>query len=155
MMARWTRRALLGGLGTLAFLGSPETGIHAAADPRGVLYFFTTPEAAAGPEGARRAVSFVQKQAGRITLRPVLLIHDWGALRTLTPKHPLVRTLKELEAGRKSGSLDLPLYDEEGLLLAQRWEIQAVPAFVLVRGGRAHRTAGSSADLEHLSGCAK
>jgi len=153
MDRRWRRRGLV--LGLLGFLGGSQAGGQAAAGPGGVLYFFTTPESAAAPEGARRAVSFVKKQAGRIALRPVLLVHDWAALRTLTRNHLLARTLEELEAGEKPGSLDVRLCDEEGLLLAERWEIRAVPAFVLVQGGRAHRTAGSSADLELLSECDK
>jgi hypothetical protein len=67
----------------------------------------------------------------------------------------LIGTLKELEAGGKPGTLDIPLYDEEGLALAEHWEIRSVPAYVLVTRGRAHRMLGGSADLEALWECKK
>jgi hypothetical protein len=120
-----------------------------------LLYFFTTPEAEGGPEGARRVIAFSNKHPGQVKLRPVLLAHDWNLLRSVTEKSPLTRTLKELEAGGKPGALDIPLFDEEGLQLAERWQVRAVPAFVLVRGGRAHRMAGASSDLEELWECQK
>jgi hypothetical protein len=118
-----------------------------------VLYFFTSPEADGGPEGARRAIAFSRKYSERITLRPVLLIRDFKSLKNLTEKSNLARTVKELEAGRKPGTLDIPLYDEDGLLLAERWEVRVVPAFVLCDRGRAHRTSGASADLDLLWEC--
>lgn len=45
------------------------------------------------------------------------------------------------------------LVDEEGLRLAVSWELRSVPAFVLVRQDRAHRTLGPQADLGALLGC--
>lgn len=120
-----------------------------------VLYFFTTPESEAGPTGARRAKDFVAKHPGRVRLRPVLLAKDFGLLRSVTESSPLYRCIKELEAGSKPGALDIPLFDEEGLRLAESWGVRSVPAFVLVRGGRAHQTAGASANLEALWECAR
>jgi len=152
-MARPAGRLLLAGLGALGVLSNPNLGYSASPGGSTVLYFFTTPEAEGGPEGARRAVAFSKKYSGRVTLRPVLLVRDFKSLKGLTEKSNLARTVKELEVGRKPGTLDIPLYDEEGLHLAERWEIRAVPAFVLVNSGRAHRMAGASADLELLWEC--
>jgi hypothetical protein len=151
-----TRKAqsLFSGVLLVGLLGNPESEAK-GDDPEGVLYFFTTPEAEGGPEGAKRLVAFANKHPGKVKLRPVLLAHDWSLLQTVTEKSPLTRTLKELEAGGKPGTLDIPLFDEEGLLLAERWQLRSVPAFVLVRGGRAHRTSGAGSDLEELWECSK
>lgn len=121
----------------------------------GVLYCFLTPESEAAAAGAKRAKEFATKHPGDVRLRPVLLAKDFTLLRTLTESSPLYRTIKELESGSKPGALDVPLFDEEGLRLAERWGVRSVPAFVLVRGGRAHATAGASANLELLWECAR
>lgn len=126
--------------------GAPETS---------VLYFFTTPESEAGPAGARRAKAFIAKHVGQAKLRPVLLAKDFSLLRTITERSPLTLTIKELEAGLKPGALDIPLFDEEGLRLADLWGVRSVPAFVLVRNGRAHRTAGAASNLEELWECSR
>ena len=152
MKAGWMARGLALAVGTFGLLGSGQARTG-SAPAEAVLYFFTTPEAESGPEGARRVIAFTKKHSGQVKLRPVLLAHDWTLLKRVTEKSPLTRTLKELEAGGKPGLLDIPLYDEEGLQLAERWQVRAVPAFVLVRGGRAHRTAGASSDLEDLWEC--
>lgn len=147
-------RAIALALGPLGLLGQPDLEpTRAARTP--VLYFFMTPGAEGGPDGAKRLAAFLKRHPGQLRLRPVLLVHDWSTLRTMTEKSSLYGTLKELEGGGKPGTLDIPLYDEEGLGLAERWEIRAVPAYVLVKNGKAHRTAGSSADLEHLWDCSK
>src|SRR5579863_5798754 len=83
MNGRLVGKALLVGLGFLGVPGTYAAGTSAAAGPGGVLYFFTTPEAEGGPEGARRAVAFAKKYADRVTLRPVLLVHDWSGLKNL------------------------------------------------------------------------
>jgi hypothetical protein len=114
-----------------------------------------TPECERGSEAARAAKEFVRKHGRDVTLRPVLLTQDFRLLRTLTDRSPLTRTLRELEKGEKPGSLNIPLFDEEGLGLAERWEVRNVPAFVLVRAGHAHRTAGSSGNLEQLWECSR
>ncbi|HXX94707.1 MAG TPA: hypothetical protein VEN81_13820 [Planctomycetota bacterium] len=145
-LGAWTLVGILG-------LGGAPVQARPQAEPEGVLYFFTTPLAEGSPEAARRAVSFIQKEAGRIRLRPVLLVGEWKTLGRLTEASPLTRTLRALEAGRKPGTLDLPLHDPEGLRSAERWDIRAVPAFVLCRKGRAHRTAGAHASLEDLLEC--
>jgi hypothetical protein len=147
-------RGLAFAVGMIGLLGTGEART-VGAPAEAVLYFFTTPEAEGGPEGARRVIGFTKKHPGQVKLRPVLLAHDWKLLQTVTEKSPLTRTLKELEARGKPGSLDIPLFDEEGLSLAERWQVRAVPAFVLVRGGRAHRAAGASSDLEELWECSK
>lgn len=152
MSVQTIARVLMLGLGSLGLLGSPQGG-RAATQPSRLLYFFTTPEAEGGPEGAKRVIAFLTRHAGQVKLRPVLLVHDWSVLKSLSEKSGLYRTLKELEAGGKPGALDIPLYDEEGLYLAERWEIRSVPSYVLVTGGRAHRTQGGSADLEALWEC--
>ena len=152
-MASRAGRLFFAALGAIWVLSNPTFGHSATPGPSAVLYFFTTPEADGGPEGALRAIAFAKKYSGRTTLRPVLLVRDWKSLKGLTEKSNLSKTVKELEAGRTPGSLDIPLYDEEGLLLAERWEIRAVPAFVLVHHGRAHRMSGASANLDLLWEC--
>ena len=122
---------------------------------RAVLFIFITPESDAGPRASRAAKAFIGRHDKEIRLRAVLLAQDFRTLRTLTDRSPLYQTIKELEAGSKPGSLDIPLYDEEGLRLAERWGIRSVPAFVLVRAGYAHSTAGAASDLEKLWECLK
>lgn len=146
-------RMLVLAAGTIALVGSAPVPTHGSG--KDVLYFFTTPEAEGGPEGARRAKDFIRKHAELVRLRPVLLAKDFRLLKTVTEKSPLTRTLKELEMGSKPGSLDIPLYDEEGLRLAQAWELRSVPAFVLVRAGRAHRMSGTGSNLDLLWECAR
>jgi hypothetical protein len=126
-----------------------------AGDGPAVLYFFVTPECEKGSEAARAAKEFARKHGRDATIRPVLLAQDFRLLRTLTDRSPLTRTLRELEKGEKPGSLNIPLFDEEGLHLAERWEVRAVPAFVLVRAGHAHRTSGSSGNLDQLWECSR
>jgi len=158
MSGTWTAVAVISGWVMLGLGGDPwsEAAMNASAPANeSLLYFFTTPEAEGGPEGAKRAIAFSKRHPGQVKLRPVLLAHDWKGLQTVTEKCPLTRTLKELEAGGKPGALDIPLFDEEGLHLAQRWQVRAVPAFVLVRAGRAHSAAGASSDLEDLWECSK
>ncbi len=149
---RRIRGTLLVASALLLVAGAParESGPEAAT-----LYFFTTPEAEGGPEGARRAMDFVLRHAGELRLRPVLLAKDFRTLRSLTEASPLTKTLRELGKGSKPGMLDLPLYDEEGLRLAELWELGTVPSFVLVRGNRAHRISGAAANLELLWECAR
>ncbi|HLY10444.1 MAG TPA: hypothetical protein VKW04_14170 [Planctomycetota bacterium] len=140
---------LLGALGLPAPVPLPERPSREDA----ILYLFTTPEADGGPEGARRARDFVRKRPGQVRLRAVLLIQDFQGLKPLSDTSPLVRTLKELQAGLTPGTLDLPLYDEEGVRLAETWELRSVPAFVLVRRGRAHRLSGAASNLDLLWEC--
>ncbi len=154
MSVAFTARIVVLALGTLGLLGSPHSRAEGGDGPA-LLYFFTTPEAEGGPLGARRAIQFIRKHPGQIKLRPVLLAGDFSVLRTVTEQSLLYRTVKELEADGKPGSLDIPLYDEEGLRLAERWEVKRVPAFVLVKGNRGHSTAGASATLEELWDCVK
>jgi hypothetical protein len=123
--------------------------------PGSTLYFITTPEAEGGPEGARRAKALVRKHPGEVRLRTVLLVRDWSVLSRVTGESPLTRTLRELEAGGKPDSLDIPLYDEQGLALAEKSRVTAVPAFILVRGGKEHRTLGASSNLDALWECWK
>jgi hypothetical protein len=139
--------------GTLALVGSAP--VQTRGSGKDVLYFFTTPEVEGGPEGAHRAKDFIRKHAELVSLRPVLLAKDFRVLKAVTEKSPLARTLKELEAGSKPGSLDIPLYDEEGLRLAQDWELRSVPAFVLVRAGRAHILSGTASNLDLLWECTR
>lgn len=145
------RLACIGWIG-LSVLGASEHPAGSCGAPA-TLFFFFTPEAPGGPRAALLARRFLARHEKDVRIRPVLLAQDFRALRTLTEESPLYRTLKELESGSRPGSLDLPLYDEEGLELSERWDVRSVPAFVLVREGRAHRTIGSSPDLEHLWEC--
>ena len=65
----------------------------------------------------------------------------------MTDEGLLTRTLRALG---DPGTLRIPLYDEEGLALAEQWKLRSVPAFVMVARGRAHRALGSEADLDAL-----
>jgi len=116
-----------------------------------VLYFFFTPAAAAGAEAARRAADFAKANGNRIRLRPVVLMDRFSGLGKLEASSPFTRTLRELQS---QGPLDLPLYDPEGLRLAEAWGIHSVPAFVLVSRGRAHVALGSAASLAGMLECA-
>jgi hypothetical protein len=136
---------LLGG--TFAFPPCP-----AAPGEAPVLHFFFTPEARGGAAAARQALDFVKTSKNRIRLRPVVLIDRFGGLGKLDASSPFYRTLRELQS---EGPLDLPLYDPEGLRLAEAWGIRSVPAFVLVFRGRAHATLGSGASLPRMLECAE
>jgi len=117
-----------------------------------VLYLFLTPNSGGAPEAARRAAEFVKKHPREVRLRPVLLVGDFGLVARADPEGPLFKAVREL--GR-AGPVDIPLYDEEGLRLAERWKVNEVPAYVLVRGGRAHRIMGDGADLEEVFACSQ
>lgn len=119
-------------------------------EPPRTLYFFFSPAAAGSLEGAKRAVQFIKAGKGQVKLRPVMLLDDFSVIRKVEEASPLYKALKELQT---LGPLDIPLYDEEGLDLAQRWEVRSVPAFVLVAGGRAHRVLGPVVKLEELLEC--
>ena len=115
-----------------------------------VLYLFFSPETPGGPQAARRASEWVKSSGKRLRLRPVVLIDRFRGLGKLEVSSPFYRTLKELQS---QGPLDLPVYDPEGLALAEFWELRSLPAFVLVRQGRAHVALGSAARLEGLGDC--
>ena len=115
-----------------------------------VLFYFFTPSANGSLEGAKRTVEFMKLHPGRLKLRLVMLLDDFSVIRKLEEASPLYKTLKELQS---QGTLDIPLYDEEGLTLAERWGIRSVPAFVLVAHGRAHRALGPTAKLEEMLEC--
>ena|SRR5579862_2179264 len=127
----------------------PEVAPRREAE-RPTLFYFFTPKSVASLEGAKRAVSFMKARQGRVKLRLVMLLDDFSIVRTLEESSPLYKTLKELQS---QGTLDVPLYDEEGLLLAERWGIRSVPAFVLLSHGRAHRALGPMVALEELLEC--
>lgn len=143
-------RAAILVLGALEAFVAPGSG-----EPEATLYFFVTPEAEGGPEGAKTAMHFAAAHAPRVSLRPVLLAQDFKVLRIINEECPLYRTLKALEKDGKPGGLNIPLFDEEGLSLAMAWEIKRVPAFVLVRNGHAHAMAGANAELERLWECSR
>jgi hypothetical protein len=136
-----------------AALGGPFEASQAPAkggEDRRTLYFFFSPAAAGSVEGAKRATAFIKAQKNRVKLRPVMLLDDFSVIRKVEEASPLYKALKELQT---LGPLDLPLYDEEGLSLALRWDIRSVPAFVLVAHGRAHRLLGPLGKLEELLEC--
>ena len=136
-----------------AALGGPLLAHQVAPKPGQdlpILYYFFSPSAAGSHEGAKRAVSFMREHKGRVRLRLVMLLDDFGVIRKLEESSPLYKTLKELQS---QGTLDIPLYDEEGLGLAERWGIRSVPAFVVVSHGHAHRAIGPVVNLEELLEC--
>ena len=147
-------RALITGIaiavmGGPEFLPRPQEAPNRGDDPI-ILYLFFSPSAAGGAEAARRAAEFVKGSKGRVRLRPVLLVQDFKSVGKVEEASPLYKTIKELQT---LGTLDIPLYDEEGLDLAGRWEIRSVPAFVLVGRGQAHRALGPKVKLEELLEC--
>ena len=145
-------RTLIVGL-LAAVCGAPLPALQAvqkrSAD-QGTLYYFFSPSTSASFEGAKRAVAFQKAQKERVKLRLVMLLDDFSVIRKLEEASPLYKTLKELQS---QGTLDIPLYDEEGLRLAELWGIRAVPAFVLVSHGRAHRALGPVVHLEEMFEC--
>src|SRR5260221_6536319 len=147
-------RALITGIAIAAMGGpellpGPQEASHRGDDPS-ILYFFLSPSATGGAEAARRAAEFVKGTNGRVRLRPVLLVQDFKSVGKVEEASPLYKTIKELQT---LGTLDIPLYDEEGLDLAVRWEIRSVPTFVLVRRGQAHRALGPKVKVEELLEC--
>jgi hypothetical protein len=129
--------------------------IPAAQTARGiregpVLYFFFSPDAPGGSPAARKALEFTKAHGNR--LRPVVLIDRFRGLGKLEESSPFYRTLKELQS---QGALNLPLYDPEGLALAESWQLRSLPAFVLVSGGQAHVTLGSGGSLDGLWECSQ
>jgi hypothetical protein len=146
-MRLWILAALASGLGGPLF--APQGHLKQVAElPK--LYYFFSPATAGSLEGAKRAVSFLKEHKGQVKLRLVMLLEDFSVIRHVEEASPLYKTLKELQS---QGTLDIPLYDEEGLGLAERWGIRSVPAFVLVSHGRAHRAQGPVVKLEELLEC--
>lgn len=138
---------------TFGGFGGPLFTSQAASKPGAelpTLFYFLSPKTPSSLEGAKRAVAFMKGHQGRAQLRLVMLLEDFSIIRTLEESSPLTKTLKELQS---QGTLDIPLYDEEGLFLAERWGIRSVPAFVLVSRGRAHRAQGPIVNLEELFEC--
>jgi hypothetical protein len=145
-MRIWILGLLATGMsGPLCAPQTPKQGDGAAT-----LYFFISPTSAGSLEGAKRAVAFLKGHPGQVKLRLVMLLDDFSIIRKVEETSPLYKALKELQS---LGTLDLPLYDEEGLDLAERWEIRSAPAFVLVAHGRAHRALGPVVNLEELLEC--
>lgn len=137
----------------LAMLVGQE-GRKAPERPRGdsVLYFFFGEDSRGGDELARRVVPFILEKKGAILLRPVLLASDFAKLGRVKDESPIVRTLKELsKLGAKE--LDIPIYDLEGLSLAEAWKVNRLPALVLVQGGKAHKASGARVRPESLLEC--
>lgn len=136
----------------LSLLGLLVVGPSPKGREPNTLYFFFTPEAPGAPETARRVAAFVKEKKGTVRLRPVLLVSDFSKLGSVNEKSLIHRAIKELGT---LGTLNIPLYDEEGLALAERWRTRSVPAVVLVGSGRAHAVAGAAADLDSLLECGK
>lgn len=112
-----------------------------------VLYLFLSPSGAESGEAARRAVEFLRERGGQARLRVVLLVRDFEKLGRVGIGDPLEAVFREL------GPLEISLYDEEGLALAEAWGVRAVPAFVWVAGGKAHRVYGARVGLSEALRC--
>lgn len=97
--------------------------------PVNTLYFFFSPQTR-GEDLARRVIPFLKEKKGAIQLRPVLLVREFGTVEKVQEDSSFIRTLKEFS---KLGDreLDIPLYDEEGLALAEAWKITRLPTLVL------------------------
>lgn len=128
----------------------PPTCAQGGGREAKTLYLFLSSDTKAGPDAARRAVEFVKESKGAIRLRPVVLLHDFTVLKQADERSPFFRAVKEMN---QLGTLSIPLYDEEGLALAERWKVRAVPTFVLAGSGRAHIASGAGADLKALLEC--
>ena len=148
-MRGWMMGVAIAALGVPGPLAAPQRW-QGREDDSPTLYFFFAPAAPGSVEGAKRAVLFIKEAKGRVRLRPVLLVQDFKGIGKLEESSPFYKTLKELQS---LGTLNMPLFDEEGLGLALRWEIRSVPAFVLVSRGNAHRALGPRVNLEELLEC--
>ncbi len=115
-----------------------------------VLYLFLSGEGAGEAEAARRATELVRGLRGSIRLRPVLLMSDFATLRKSDETSALFQTVKALGA---LGQLDVPVYDEEGLAVAERWGVNRVPTFVLASPSQIHMVTGARVDLGSLLEC--
>lgn len=143
---------------TVGMLATPLLGVatlpctHAqdGGRPQKTLYLFLSSDTKGAPDAVWRGVDLVKESKGAIRIRPVLLFHDFTVLGQADDRSELFRAVKEMS---RLGTLSIPLYDEEGLGLAERWKIRTVPTFVLVSAGRAHIAQGAGADLKSLLGC--
>ena len=129
--------------------GAPASGQGRSEETK-TLYLFLSSDSRGAPDAARRAVGLVKESKGAIRLRPVILLHDFTVLKQADERSPFFRAVKEMN---RLGTLSIPLYDLEGLALAERWKIKVVPTFVLVGSGRAHIVSGAGADLKALVEC--
>ena len=77
-----------------------------------------------------------------------------GSIGTLKKNDSFVRTLTALQE-LLGKSLDLPIYDVEGLRLAKAWRISHLPALALKRGPRLHIVMGERGKPEDLDRCEK
>ena len=71
MNGTWTTKTVILGLVSLGLHGIPESEAKGST-VEGVLYFFTTPEAEGGPEGAQRLIAFTKRHPGQVKPRPGL-----------------------------------------------------------------------------------
>jgi hypothetical protein len=124
-------------------------GFRGGEEGAEVLYLFLAPSGAESGEAARRAGEFLRERGGRARLRVVLLVQDFEKLGRVGIGDPLEGVFREL------GPLEISLYDEEGLALAEAWEVRAVPAFVWVAGGKAHRVYGARVKLSEALRCGR
>ena len=133
----------------LGMVGQAKDRLPEKELARGRLLFFFSRETPRVGELSRKVAEAVSAQKGKLTLRPVLLVEDFREIGRLDEKHPFYQALKEL--GRLfGGSLDLRLYDEEGLRLASDWKVTKLPTLVLVRGGTAHKVSGAGIDVREF-----
>jgi hypothetical protein len=139
--------------GLLGFFGLPAAPSPSPEPGECTLYFFFAPDSPGQAELAREVVDDVVARKGKIRLRTVLLVPDFGALGRLRDGCPFARTLGELARLSPGRPLDLGIFDEEGLALARRWSLARLPALVLVEGGTAHVATGSGTRLQPLEDC--
>ena len=132
-----------------AVLALGQVGSRGQGEPSEVLYLFLAPRCAESREAARRAGEFLRERGGQARLRVVLLVRDFEKLGQLEVGDPLEAVFREL------GPLELPLYDEEGLALAEAWQVRGLPAFVWVSGGKAHRVSGARVKLSEALRCGR
>lgn len=101
------------------------------------VWIFFSPDS---PEAAA-----VFRSAEGMRVRPVLLVERYFGDRE--PSEAFLATV------RASG--EARVVDEEGLRMARRLGIRALPAAAVVRGGKAHVAAGARVDVKELLRCSR
>src|SRR6516225_9780538 len=108
----------------LGVVPSPESPARTGGAPEdGTLYLFFSPDNPFSPSAAKTASDIARREKGKIRIRPVLLVEDWGAWKKPTEDAPLFRTVRELGGRGEPPGINLPVYDLEGLRLARAWNL--------------------------------
>ena len=120
---------------TILLLGVLAMG--ASDEPEAWVFF--------SPDSPEASGLFAGLKALGVNARPVLL-----AERYLGTREPAAAFLATLQAAG-----EVPVFDEEGLRLAERLGIAELPAVAVRRGKRTHVACGARVDLKELLACSR